>query len=203
MEACSNKGYGSAFWRMLWQPLLRTDFYRQIREDLSVHYGEWDRPGFRALAVHRFGAMLTARKDGPLTKFLFVLYRLMYRYVRNYYGIELPATTKVGRRLLLAHQHGIVIHPRAVIGDDCIILHNCTVGATTRARIQQAPKLGNRVQLGCNVVIIGNVVIGDDVRIGPNATIMTNIPAGTTVVTAPPRLVKPIALTENQFRPSK
>jgi serine O-acetyltransferase len=203
MEACSNKGYWYTFSRSLLQPLLRTNLYQQIREDFSEHSGEWDRPGFRALAVHRFGAMLTARKKGVLTRFLFALYRFMFRYIRNHYGIELPATTVVGRRLLLAHQHGIVIHPHAVIGDDCVILHNCTVGATTRARIQQAPKLGNRVQLGCNVVIIGNVVIGDDVRIGPNATIMTNIPAGTTVVTAAPRLVKPIALSENQFRPSK
>lgn len=177
------------------------ELFRQIREDLSVHYGEWDRPGFRALAVHRFGAMLKERKRGVWWRLLSMVYRFMYRYIRNHYGIELPATTIVGRRLLIGHQHGIVIHPRAVIGDDCIILQNCTVGAPTRARRHQAPKLGNRVELGCNVAIIGNVVIGDDVRIGPNVTVMTNIPSGTTVFTQPPRVIKPTTITDKQFRP--
>ena len=127
----------------------------------------------------------------------------MFTYIRNYYGIELPATTVVGRRLLLAHQHGIVIHPLAVIGDDCVILHNCTIGATTRARINQAPKLGNRVHVGCNAAIVGNVVIGDDVSIGPNVTVVTNIPAGTTVINSAPRFIKPIEHSAGEFRPGR
>lgn len=179
------------------------NLYRQIREDWNVHGREWDRPGFRALAVHRFGAMLKDRKQGVLWRLLSLFYRFMFRYIRNHYGIELPARTIVGRRLLIGHQNGIVIHPNAVIGDDCIILQNCTVGVPTGARGILAPKLGNRVQLGCNAAIIGNVVIGDDVRIGPNVTVMTNIPAGTTVIPSTPRFIKQLAVTAKQFRPSR
>src|SRR5688572_18740047 len=112
MEVWSHKPYGFSFSRALLRPMLRSELYRQIREDLTVYGGEWDRPGFRALAVHRFGAMLN-HQSGALRSVLSVMYRFMFRYIRNYYGIELPATAMVGRRLLLAHQHGIVIHPQA------------------------------------------------------------------------------------------
>jgi serine O-acetyltransferase len=111
----------------------------------------------------------------------------MYRYVRNHYGIELPATTIVGRRVLIGHQSGIVIHGRAVIGDECVLRQNVTIGA---AIIQDAaPTLGRRVQVGTGAVIVGGVTIGDDTRIGPNVVIMTDVPSGVTVFVDRPRRV--------------
>ena len=47
-----------------------------------------------------------------------------------------------------------------------------------------APKLGKRVEVGVNAVVIGAISVGDGVRIGPNAVVMTNVPAGA-IVTAP------------------
>jgi len=115
----------------------------------------------------------------------------MYRYVRNHYGIELPATTKVGRRLLLGHQSGIVIHPHAEIGDDCMIRQNVTIGAATPDRVlQEAPTLGNGVQVGVGAVIVGRVTIGDGVRIGPTAVVLTNVAAGASVFVVPPRIIQ-------------
>lgn len=166
------------------------NLFSQIHEDWHVHSCDWTRPGFRAVAVQRFGAMLKDRKRGMLWWVSSVLYRHMFRYIRNHYGIELYDTTIVGRRFWITHQTGIVIHPNAVIGDDCVIHQNCTIGAPSNPRCSEAPKLGDRVELACGASIIGNVVIGDDVRIGPNVAVMTNIPAGVTVCTQPPRLIK-------------
>jgi serine O-acetyltransferase len=91
---------------------------------------------------------------------------------------------------VIAHQGGTVIHWNSVIGDDCLIHQNVTIGAATDYRILEVPKLGNRVEVGCGAALIGRIVIGDDVIIGPNVTVMTNIPAGTTVFAPPPRIVK-------------
>jgi len=162
----------------------------QIYEDWCLHWRDWTLPGFRAVVVYRFGARLLRNETrGVKKRVLLMLYRMMYRYIRNCYGIELPATTIVGRRLTIGHQGGIVIHPRAVIGDDCVILQNVTIGAATVLRHWEAPKLGNRVHVGAGAVIVGKVVIGDDVNIGPNVTVLTNIPAGTIVSPQPPRLI--------------
>ena len=162
----------------------------QIHEDWIVHSSDWTLPGFRAVAVHRYGNWVMDRRAGIRRSILFAVYRIMYRYVRNYYGIELPRTTRIGRRFLLGHQSGIVIHWNAVFGDDCMIRQNVTVGAITPERGAEAPKFGNRVQIGAGAVILGPVTIGDGVRIGPNAVVMTNVPAGATVVAAPPRIIQ-------------
>jgi serine O-acetyltransferase len=116
---------------------------------------------------------------------------MMYRYVRNHYGIELPDTTIVGHRLVIAHQGGIVIHGRARIGNNCLIRHNVTIGAASHDRAWEAPRLGDRVQVGCGAVILGQVTIGDGARIGPNVVVMVNVPASATVFASSPRIISP------------
>jgi serine O-acetyltransferase len=162
----------------------------QLYEDWVVHERDWARPGFRAVAVYRFGASLHKRKRGIVSSILWRIYRSLSRFVRNHYGIELSATTIVGRRFKISHQSGIVIHPKTVFGDDCEVRQNVTIGESgLRNRHGEAPRFGNRVKIGAGAAVIGKVVIGDDVTIGPNATVMTNIPAGTTVCAPPPRLI--------------
>jgi len=173
---------------------LRT-LWRQLHEDWIVHGRDWTKPGFRALATHRVGNWvrsdwLIKRRSRIIGKVLWFFYIALYRYIRNHYGIEVYYATKIGRRVVFGHQSGIVIHHNAEIGDDCLIRQNVTIGAVTDARGHEAPKLGNRVQVGVGAVIVGKVVIGDDVIIGPNVTVMTNIPSGTTVCAPSPRLIR-------------
>jgi len=168
--------------RMLWE---------QLHEDWTVHDRDWTRPGFRALATHRIGNWVRRRKSGRITgKILWFVYIALYRYVRNHYGIEVWHSTRIGRRVVFGHQSGIIIHPHAEIGDDCIIRQNVTIRVISHTEGRQAPKLGNRVQVGAGAVIIGKIVIGDDVSIGPNVTVLTNIPTGTIVSPQSPRLIK-------------
>ena len=162
-----------------------------IREDYRTHFRDWTLPGFRAIAVHRLGVWVASvGQPRPLHWFLFRIYRFLFLYIRNHYGIELSHTCKVGRRLAIGHQGGIVIHPLSQIGDDCIILQNVTLGAVSDETINHCPILGNRVEVGAGAALIGGVVIGDDVHIGPNAVVMMNIPAGSVVVAPPPRIVQ-------------
>jgi serine O-acetyltransferase len=161
-----------------------------IREDWVASGRHWDRPGFRAVAVHRFGNWVMTQ--GRIVRSpLYRVYRILFRFVRNYYGIELPLTTRVGRRCSIGHQSGIVIHPRAEIGDDCVIRQNVTIGAASEGRIHQAPRLGHRVEVGAGAVIIGRVRIGDGARIGPNAVVMTDVPAGAVVFAPASRVIAP------------
>ena len=172
----------------------------QLKEDWVANGRDWTRPGFRAVAIHRFGVWLQGRQSWLwrvflLRALLWRLYRLLYRFVRNHYGIELYYTTSIGRRFVIGHQGGIVIHPKAFIGDDCVIRQNVTIGALSLNR-KEGPRLGNRVEVGCGAAILGKICIGDDVRIGPNAVVMSNVAAGLTVFVAPPRLISLHKATE-------
>jgi serine O-acetyltransferase len=160
---------------------------QQIREDLSAHKHDWTRPGFRAVASHRFGVWRMTVKSKILRAPLSLIYRWMYRKCRNVYGIELPYTVQLGRRVVFEHQHGIVIHGASVIGDDCILRQGVTLGNRTMDKPDEAPKLGNRVNVGAGAKILGAVTIGDDAMIGANAVVVKDVPPGALAVGIPAR----------------
>lgn len=161
----------------------------QIKEDWIAHGRDWTLPGFRAVAVQRFGVWRMTIKPLIFRAPLSVLYRALYRKIRNGYGIELPYTVQLGRRVIIEHQSGIVIHGYSVIGDDCIIRQGVTLGNRYLDKPFDAPKLGNRVNIGAGAKILGNLTIGDDACIGANAVVLSDIPAGSTAVGIPAKLI--------------
>jgi serine O-acetyltransferase len=180
-----------------------------IREDLKANQRHWERPGFHALMVFRFGTWAQER-GGLLGSLANIAYRIVYPFVRNIYSVELPRGTSVGRRLWLPHPAGIVITYQAEIGDDCLILQNVTIGlGGHRGRKRpppHAPRIGNGVEIGAGAVLMGGITIGDGARIGPNAVVMTDVPAGGTAFAAPTKIMKPLrpsTADETNDKPTK
>lgn len=166
----------------------RPSFLGLVREDLSVHGGDWTRPGFRALAVYRFGVWRMGIRAKLLRAPFSILYRSLFRRVRNHYGIELPYSATVGRRVVIEHQSGIVIHGATVIGDECIIRQNCTFGVRRVDQPNDAPVLGRGVDVGAGAVILGRISIGDYARIGANAVVLSDVPARALAVGVPAQI---------------
>jgi len=163
--------------------------WEQIKEDWIAHGRDWTKPGFQAVLVQRFGVWRIEIKSLIFRAPLSFLYRMFYRKIRNTYGIELPYTVVLGRRVIVEHQHGIVIHGNSVIGDDCIIRQGVTIGNRYLDQPFEAPKLGKRVNIGAGAKILGNVTIGNDVCIGANAVVISDIPSGQTVVGIPAKII--------------
>ena len=159
--------------------------FELIREDYNAHGREFTRPGFRAMAVARFGRWRMGIKPKWLRAPFSVLYRIMYRRIRNHYGIELPYATELGRNVIIEHQHGIVIHGCAKIGDGCIIRQGVTIGNRTLDKPLDAPTLGKHVNVGAGAKVLGAITIGDDAVIGANAVVMQDVPAGVLAVGVP------------------
>lgn len=163
--------------------------WQQIKEDWVAHGCDWTKPGFRAVAVQRFGVWRMAVEPKLLRAPFSILYRAMFRHVRNVYGIELPYTVQLGRRVVIEHQGGIVIHGNCIIGDDSVIRQGVTLGNRYRDRPMEAPKLGARVNVGAGAVVLGGIVAGDDATIGANAVVLSDIPPGKTVVGVPAKVI--------------
>jgi serine acetyltransferase len=164
-------------------------FWELVREDYVAHGREASRPGFQAVVVHRFGTWRMQVGNKLLRAPLSVAYRALYRGVRNFYGIELPYTVQLGRRVIFEHQHGIVVHGSTVIGDDCIIRQGVTLGLRNLERLDEAPVLGRGVNVGAGAKIIGPVSVGDGAAIGANAVVLEDVPAGGLAIGVPARLV--------------
>lgn len=171
---------------------MRHDFrwlLQTVAEDYAAHGRDWTKPGFRAVATHRFGVWRLEIGAKLLRAPMTLVYRWAFRRCRNIYGIELPYTVKLGRRVVVEHQGGIVVHGNCEIGDDCIIRQNCTLGIRSLAALTDAPVLEPGVSLGAGAVVLGAVRIGAGSAIGANAVVLADIPPGSVAVGIPARVV--------------
>lgn len=161
-----------------------------IAEDYRAHGRDWTKPGFRTLAVYRFGVWRMGIRSKLIRAPFSAAYRMMFRHCRNVYGIELPYSCQVGRGVVIEHQSGIVIHGATVIGDKCIIRQNCTLGIRDLDALGDAPTLMEGVSLGAGCAILGRVTIGANAMVGANAVVLKDVPAGALAVGVPARIVE-------------
>lgn len=159
--------------------------WSQLHEDWVAHGRDWTRPGFRAVAVHRLGAWRSGIEPKLLRAPFSLLYRWLFRRVRNRYGIELPDSVKLGRRVVVEHQGAIIVHGNCEIGDGCILRQGVTLGNRTLDRLFDAPHLGREVNVGAGAKVLGAVTIGDGATIGANAVVLCDVPAGALAVGVP------------------
>lgn len=87
---------------------------------------------------------------------------------------DIPLQTKIGGGLLLPHPNGVVIHPTVVIGPNCLIFQQVTIGVIEGSG---APVIGGHVDIGAGAKIIGGVHVGDHALIGANAVVTRDVPA--------------------------
>lgn len=154
------------------------DMLKLIAEDYRTHGRDWTKPGFRAIAVHRFGVWRMSVHPKIFRAPLSILYRAAFRWCRNIYGIELPYSVEVGRRVVIEHQGGIVVHGHCRIGDGTIIRQNCTLGIRRLDDPFGAPSVGRNVSIGAGAAILGPIKVGDGSQIGANAVVLEDIPPG-------------------------
>jgi putative colanic acid biosynthesis acetyltransferase WcaB len=107
-------------------------------------------------------------------------------------GIELRYRTKIGPGLALFHGMALVVHEGAVIGAGCTLRQSTTIGAKQLADGKQSacPVLGDGVDVGANVVIIGPVKIGARAVIGAGSVVVKDVPEGAVVAGNPARVIR-------------
>lgn len=152
-----------------------------IREDRQVNGGLGE-PGCQAVVFHRLANWATSA-DAPAMARRPVrwLAEAGLRRCRVVYGIELPASTELGRRVRIGHQSGIVVHPNVVIDDDVLIRQNVTIGLRRDEDAQEpgaTPHLHRGVTVGAGAVIVGPIEIGEGAMVGANAVVTRDVPAG-------------------------
>lgn len=101
---------------------------------------------------------------------------------RFWTGIEIHPAATIGKRLFIDHGAGVVIGETSVIGDDCTIYQNSTLGGTGKEHNKRHPTLGNNVVVGAGAKVLGNITIGNNVKVGANAVVLKSVPDNCTVV---------------------
>ena len=118
-----------------------------------------------------------------------LLPRMIYIFNRIVFGVVLPPSAKVGRNVVFGYSGlAIVVHKRAVIGDNVVIGPNVTIGG--RSGLELVPIIEDGVTIGAGARILGPVRIGRGAFIGANAVVLNDVPAGATAVGVPARIIK-------------
>lgn len=110
---------------------------------------------------------------------------LRHRWWSMVTGADIPLNCRLGGGLLIPHPNGIVIHPDAEIGPNCLLFQQVTIGM----RDGGVPKIGGHVDVGAGAKIIGAVTIGANAKIGANCVVLQDIPPGATAVGIPARVI--------------
>ncbi len=106
---------------------------------------------------------------------------LKHRFWSIVTAADIPINSTIGGGLLLIHPTGIVIHPNAKIGVNCLLLQNSTITANV--------ELGYHVDLGAGAIVTNGATIDHTVMIGANAVVTKDFPSNTVVAGVPAKII--------------
>ena len=169
------------------------NLFRVILEDLCVHNKNILSQGFLAIAHYRVYHFFYFLKVPPriiVIRSIFLLpFRVTQFVVEAVTGITIIPSTKIGRRFRIWHHGGIIIYARS-IGDDVVIRQCTTLGSLRDNDETEIPIIGNRINIGCGVSILGGVCVEDDAKVGAHSLVLADVKCGSTVVGVPAREIK-------------
>lgn len=126
------------------------------------------------------------------------LWRLIYQiFVEGILGIELPWDTQVGSNLQLQHGTALVVNHDAKIGTNCILRHSTTIGnkILSDGSLSDSPIIGDYVEIGSNVVIIGSIKVGNHAVIGAGSVVVKDVPPRSVVAGNPAKVIRVLDTT--------
>jgi serine O-acetyltransferase len=111
-------------------------------------------------------------------------------------GIEIHPGAKIGKRFFIDHGSGVVIGETAEIGNNVMLYHQVTLGATgwwknmgPNRRVKRHPTIEDNVTIGVGASILGPVTIGHNSKIGAMALVLEDVPPNSVVVAKPAELL--------------
>lgn len=121
-------------------------------------------------------------RGGPLARLLSVPARLRYMFWTVISASDIHRDARIDASARFPHLTGVVIHRDAVVGRDCLIMQQVTLGQGAE---NGAPVLEEGVYIGTGAKVLGAITIGAGARIGANAVVLEDVPPGTTAVGVP------------------
>ncbi len=168
--------------------------FKQLRRDIEVVFerdpaartiGEviFNYPGLHAIWVHRLTHQMYLLGFRSLA-------RLISQITRFFTQVEIHPGASIGEGFFIDHGCGIVIGETTIIGDDVTLFQGVTLGGTGKEKGKRHPTLGDGVMVSSGARVLGNIQIGANVKIGAGSVVLQDVPANSTVVGIPGKVVK-------------
>ncbi|MBR0995454.1 serine acetyltransferase [Bradyrhizobium japonicum] len=107
-------------------------------------------------------------RRGVLSQLARRRYALEHRFWSVVTGADIPLTCQIGGGLMMPHPNGIVIHPDAIIGVNCLLFQQVTLGTRRGGGV---PILEGHVDVGAGAKVVGTVIIPAHSEVAANAVV--------------------------------
>lgn len=149
--------------------------------EISADVPDWSRESKQPFVWQPSRSLLAAIRDyqrheesrNPIRLLMKKWAVLRHRFWSVLTGADIPINSSIGGGLLLPHPNGIVIHPDARIGPNCLIFQQVTIGTRNGGGV---PEIGGHVDIGAGAKILGQVRIGNHAIIGANSVVLCDVP---------------------------
>lgn len=147
----------------------------------------------RLLILLRLCNTLSKVRSSGLWSIIIKIFRkicfVLLNRVEGQLGVEISPFMRIGEGLFLPHPNGIILHGKAIIGKNCTILQQVTIGNTAGKDLNDVAIIGDNVTIGAGAKIIGQCNIGNNVIIGANAVVVKDVPCNSVVAGVPARII--------------
>ena len=117
---------------------------------------------------------------------LLVLFHKLVDFLQELKSIQ---EQRLERRLFIDHGMGVVIGETCEIGDNVTIYQGVTLGGTGKEKGKRHPTVKDNALIATGAKVLGAITIGENAKIGAGSVVLQDVPANSTVVGIPGRIV--------------
>jgi serine O-acetyltransferase len=187
-DISGNSHETAAYHPTQWRELYKQDIarYKSHRINRSVLMILLTEQGLWALLQYRIAAAVyRSNLPYPIKTPLSLLLVIWLKLVEMTTGISIPCQAIIGPGFYIGHFGNIFIGEDAIIGHTCNISQGVTIGVSGRGQKRGVPRIGNRVYIAANAVLVGKITIGDEAVIAANSLVTGDVAPHTTVMGVP------------------
>ncbi|MDC3417773.1 serine O-acetyltransferase [Aquibacillus salsiterrae] len=168
-------------------------FFKLLKEDIDVVFDQdpaartyvevfLTYSGLHAIWAHRIAHALYKRK-------FFFIARVISQVSRFLTGIEIHPGAQIGKRFFIDHGMGVVIGETCEIGNNVTIFQGVTLGGTGKEKGKRHPTIKDNALVATGAKVLGSITIGENSKVGAGSVVLKDVPANSTVVGIPGRIV--------------
>ena len=166
--------------------LIKEDFSNVKENDPALHSTFelfFNYPGLWAMLFYRISHSIYKKGFRFLPRFISAIGQFLTT-------IDIHPASQIGRRVFIDHGSGVVIGETVIIGNDVLIYQQVTLGGVSTSKGKRHPTLGNNIVIGAGAKVLGNITIGDNSKVGANSVVVKDVPADSTAIGIPARVLK-------------